>query len=73
MNSGGWKEQRENNWAVWLTEQGVKFSLAWLLVPRALGVVDFACWVNFSPMAPMELGYGWTLIWCKKLRFPVTP
>jgi hypothetical protein len=62
-----------NNWVVWLTEQGEKFSLAWLLLSRTLGVVDFACWVNFSPMALMELGYGWTWIWCKKLRFQVTP
>ena len=36
--------------------------MAWLLLPRALGVVDFACWVNFSPMAPMGLGYGWMWI-----------
>ena len=22
MSNEGWKEQRENNWVVWLTEQG---------------------------------------------------
>ncbi len=30
MSSEGWKEQRENNWAVWLTEQGGE--IGWISV-----------------------------------------
>jgi hypothetical protein len=56
MSSEGWKEQRENNWVVWLTEQGGEIFLGLAPTFSRVGRRRFCVLGEFQSDGPNGVG-----------------
>ena len=70
MNSGGWKEQRENNWAVWLTEQGGEIFLGLAPTFSRVGRRRFCVLGEFQSDGPNGVGIWMDVDLVQEIEIP---